>query len=107
MMARSKTANAYSYEALKVLQVYGKEEWDTLKWIGELASTYCAQGNFAAPADMEEVVLMGRKKTLGEEHPATLTSMNNLAAIFYHQRNLQGAATLLERVIEVRKWTFR
>jgi tetratricopeptide (TPR) repeat protein len=40
---------------------------------------------------------------LGDEHPDTLTSMSNLAVIYWHQGKLQEASDLGERVLEARR----
>ena len=42
-------------------------------------------------------------KLLGEEHPSTLTSMNNLASTYRRQGRLQEAADLEEKVLEAEK----
>ena len=40
------------------------------------------------------------QELLGEEHPDTLTSMNNLAATYWRQRKLEDAADLYEKTLE-------
>ena len=42
---------------------------------------------------------------LGNEHPGTLTSMNNLASTYRKQGKLQEAAALQERVLEATRRT--
>jgi hypothetical protein len=44
-----------------------------------------------------------RERTLGEEHPDTLASMNNLASTLSAQGDLPGARALQERVLEARR----
>ena len=43
------------------------------------------------------------KRVLGEAHPDTLMSMNNLASTLSHQGDLAGARALQEQVLEVHK----
>jgi phosphoribosyl 1,2-cyclic phosphodiesterase len=43
------------------------------------------------------------KILLGEEHPDTLTSMNNLASTYGNQGKLREAAELQEKVLEVER----
>jgi hypothetical protein len=40
---------------------------------------------------------------MGEEHPDTLTSMNNLASTLMNQGDLAGALVLQEKVLEARR----
>ena len=44
-----------------------------------------------------------RKRLLGEEHPATLTSMSNLASTLWNQGDLTGARALGEAVLAAQK----
>jgi hypothetical protein len=50
-------------------------------------------------------VLEARRRTLGKEHPGTLTRMNNLALTYLHQGKLQDAADLQEKELEARRRT--
>ena len=43
------------------------------------------------------------RSVLGEEHPDTLTSMNNLSGTLKAQRDLPGARTYQERVLNIRR----
>jgi hypothetical protein len=47
-------------------------------------------------------VLDVRRRVLGKDHPATLTSMNNLALTLREQGELGEARPLQERVLDVR-----
>ena len=47
--------------------------------MSNLAETLCAQGDLAGARKLQEETLAIRRRVLGPEHPATLTSMNNLA----------------------------
>jgi eukaryotic-like serine/threonine-protein kinase len=57
-----------------------------------------------ARAALEELVVLNRDG-VGEEHPDTLTSMNNLASTLWDQGDLNGARQLQEKVLEVRRRT--
>ena len=48
-------------------------------------------------------MLEGLRRVLGEEHPDTLTSMNNLASTLRAQGDAAGARALEEGVLEVRR----
>ena len=43
------------------------------------------------------------RQTLGDDHPDTLTTMNNLAATLRNQGDLAGARALQEQVLEARR----
>ena len=60
-----------------------------------------AQGDYTAARRIEERVLEARTRVLGEEHPRTLTSMNNLAATLWQQGDYGGARRIQQRVLEV------
>ena len=47
--------------------------------MGNLASTYWKQGRWKEAEQLQVQVSEMTKRVLGEEHPFTLTSMNNLA----------------------------
>ncbi|HEU4559770.1 MAG TPA: toll/interleukin-1 receptor domain-containing protein [Longimicrobium sp.] len=78
----------------------GEEHPETLKAMGNFASTRSARGDHAGAQELQERVVEARRRILGEEHPATLTAMNNLA----HTRSDRGdhaeAQELQERVVE-------
>ncbi len=44
-----------------------------------------------------------RRQVLGEDHPATLTSKNNLAGVLWDQGDLDGARALYDEVVEAHK----
>jgi len=67
---------------------------------GQYAS---AAGVYADAEKMEERSLEARRKVLGEGHPGTLGSMNNLAATYSQQGRWDKAEKLQEEVMEKRK----
>jgi hypothetical protein len=52
---------------------------------------------------LQEQVLRVRRRVLGEEHPDTLSSMNNLAGTLHAQGDLPGARMVLDQVLNVRR----
>jgi len=61
-----------------------------------------AQGDRAGARWLGERVLEVSRRVLGEEHPDTLTSMNNLALTLLAEGDRAGARRLGERVLEAR-----
>jgi hypothetical protein len=47
--------------------------------------------------------LAGRRRVLGDDHPNTLTSMNNLADIHHELGDLKGALDLHEQALAGRR----
>ena len=56
-------------------------------------------------ADLHEKVLEARRRTLGDEHPDTLSSMNNLAETYRALGRMKEAAALHEKVLEASRRT--
>jgi tetratricopeptide (TPR) repeat protein len=69
-------------------------------WLGLVAS---AQGNLPGARKIRERVLEVSRRVLGEEHPDTLTSMNNLSHTLWFQGDLAGARQIQEQVLDVRR----
>jgi hypothetical protein len=61
------------------------------------------QGDPAGARGLQERVLEVQRRVLGEDHPATLRSLNNLASTLRDQGDLAGARGLQERVLDVRR----
>jgi DnaJ-domain-containing protein 1 len=61
------------------------------------------RGAYAAARALQQQVLQALRRVLGEEHPDTLTSMNNLAATLRDQGELPGARALQEQVLQARR----
>jgi hypothetical protein len=51
---------------------------------------------------LQEEVLAARVRLLGEEHPCTLRSKNNLATTLWAQGDLEAARRLQEEVLDAR-----
>jgi len=85
------------------MKLLGTEHPDTLKSMGNLASTYSDQGRWEEAENLEVKVMDMRKKMLGAEHPHTLTSMANIAVTYWNQGRLNEAEELEVQVMEMRK----
>ncbi|KAG8792095.1 hypothetical protein FRC12_007206 [Ceratobasidium sp. 428] len=70
------------------------------------ALAYDKNAQWREAEKLEARVVDARKRALGEWHPDTLTSMNNLALIYQSQARWTEAETLHTRVLETRKQTF-
>ena len=60
-----------------------------------------AQGDYAAACLLYERTLAIRREVVGERHPDTATSLNNLGALLHTQGNLTGARPLFERALAI------
>jgi Tetratricopeptide repeat len=69
-----------------------------LLYVGRFESV---RGRYADARAVETQALNLARRVLGEEHPDTLRSMNNLAGILKAQGNLSGARALQERVLPI------
>ncbi|QRV81275.1 kinesin light chain [Ceratobasidium sp. AG-Ba] len=81
-------------------------EWQTQPSPNNAArygQVYYRLGKWKQKENMEAIVVDGRQQALGEEHTATLTSMNNLALTYTEQGRYRDAAKLQEQVVEIRK----
>jgi hypothetical protein len=61
------------------------------------------KGSYNTAEEMNRGALKGYSTVLGEEHPSTLTSMNNLALTFLEQGRWKEAEELGAQVVETRK----
>jgi tetratricopeptide (TPR) repeat protein len=79
----------------------GPEDLEVLSLNERLAGLLSDQGDFAAARRLQEGVLAAKARLLGEEHPATIESMGDLASTLRAQGDLAGARRLGERVLDV------
>ena len=61
------------------------------------------QGRFNDAESLYAKVLNARRITLGVEHPDTLASLNNLAALYRKRRRYREAEPLFKRVMDVQR----
>jgi Flp pilus assembly protein TadD len=81
---RAQTANDLHALNQQVVQLYG-------------------QGKYAEAAAVAREALSLTERVLGKEHPGTLTSVNNLAALYKAQGRLAEAEPLFKRALEARE----
>lgn len=65
----------------------GPEHLDTLRAMGNLATTLDAQGDLHAACQLQEKTLEACSRTLGPEHPNTLLAQANPAVVLYAQED--------------------
>jgi hypothetical protein len=61
------------------------------------------RGDSRSARDVHEQVLDARRRLLGDGHPDTLSSMNNLAETLRGQGDLEGARDLHEQALDARR----
>ncbi|KAF8143450.1 hypothetical protein K438DRAFT_1783749 [Mycena galopus ATCC 62051] len=94
-------------------KILGAEHINTLTAMNNLAITYQSLspfedaenllGQFEDAEQLELVVLEKRRKILSDEHPQTLTAMNNLAGTYYCLGQFEDAEKLQLVVLEKRR----
>ena len=61
------------------------------------------QGRYGEAIPLAQEVLLLRETTLGENHPAVATSLNNLAGLYEEQGNYTAALPLYEQALSIRE----
>ncbi|KAJ7840619.1 P-loop containing nucleoside triphosphate hydrolase protein, partial [Mycena leptocephala] len=87
-------------------QVLGDDHLDTLRAMGNLASTYNRLGKFEQAEELGVVVLEKRKQVLGDAHPDTLQAMANLASTYSKPGKFHKAEELEAVVLEKQRQAF-
>ncbi|KAJ7850251.1 hypothetical protein B0H13DRAFT_1905771 [Mycena leptocephala] len=90
----------------KQKQVFGDGHPDTLRAMGNLASTYSDLGKFHKAEELEVVVIEKRKQVLGDDHSDTLLAIGNLASTYHDLGKLQQAEELEVIVLETQRQAF-
>ncbi|KAJ7787055.1 hypothetical protein B0H14DRAFT_3163453 [Mycena olivaceomarginata] len=85
------------------IQVLGDNHPDTLRTIGNLASTYSDLGEHQKAKELQGIVLVKQKQLLGDNHPDTLHTMGNLANTYSNLGEHQKAKELEDIVLEKQK----
>jgi hypothetical protein len=83
--------------------VLGEKHPDTIRAMGNLASTWHQQGRSDEAEGLKIQVLELRKDVLGEKHPDTILAMANLASTWHQQGRSDEAEGLDIQVLELRK----
>jgi hypothetical protein len=68
-----------------------------------LAGTIAAQGDFSAARELLEDVLSTTCREYGEEHPDSITTMSNLAAVLWQAGDQNEAYALQRHVVEMKR----
>ncbi|WP_146763045.1 tetratricopeptide repeat protein, partial [Micromonospora noduli] len=73
-------------------------------YLADRAATFRqGQGQHATAITQFEQVLADRRRVLGDDHPNTLTSVNNLASAYHSVGRVEEATTLFEQVLAERR----
>ncbi|TFH54313.1 MAG: tetratricopeptide repeat protein, partial [Methanothrix sp.] len=72
-------------------------------FLNEVANFHQDAGRYEGAEPLFRRALEGRERVLGKEHPDTLTSVNNLAALLYSKGDYKGAEPLLRRALEAQE----
>ena len=87
-------------------RILGVKHPDTIRAMGNLASTYRHLGKFTEAEKLDSQVLDARTRILGVEHPDTIGAMKNLAAIYKKLGKFTEAEQLDIQVLELRTRIF-
>jgi tetratricopeptide (TPR) repeat protein len=86
--------------------LFGKETTKTIQAMHYIRWAFQSCGRLKEAQEIQEKVLEVRRCTLGEEHPETLRSMNNLASTYRQLGGrLKEVQELREKVLEVMRRT--
>lgn len=80
-----------------------KEENDSFDELHCLALQYGKEGNYQKQLELNEKCYNGRKKSLGETHPKTLLSLNNLSVSYNNLGNYFKGFQLSKKCYEIKK----
>ena len=80
----------------------GEEHLDTIRAMGDLASTYWSLGKYADAEKLEVKVLDMRNRLLGEDHPGTIFAISNLAISYESLGKYADAEKLAIKVLDMR-----
>ncbi|MFO1430671.1 MAG: tetratricopeptide repeat protein [Candidatus Competibacteraceae bacterium] len=79
------------------------EDSETADLLGWVARYDRERGDYRSAAELRGRQWEANRRLRGDEHPATLSSMNNLAVTLWAQGDLAGARTLQEQVLALRR----
>ncbi|KAL9024099.1 MAG: hypothetical protein Q9196_006760 [Gyalolechia fulgens] len=93
---------AFQKDGIFFLQGIG---YDCQWMAGRLSLVYHEVGRYQEALQLIERTVEAEKKTLGDEHPDTLSSIHNLVTVYTQVGRREEALPLSERLVEIRKRT--
>jgi tetratricopeptide (TPR) repeat protein len=90
-------------EGLEAAMTTGKARGTLEDHSDEVTSVLRGQGKYKQAEEMNRRALEGYEKALGKEHPATLTSVSNLALVLRNQGKYEQAEEMNRRALEGRE----
>jgi tetratricopeptide (TPR) repeat protein len=79
------------------------DDEERLQLATKCAATLFSDGRYEEAEELQVQVMQTRKRVLTDEHPDTLTSMNNLASTYWNQGRWEEAEELEVQVMQTRK----
>ncbi|KAI6747682.1 hypothetical protein HG531_008224 [Fusarium graminearum] len=95
------TDNIHSFKNISRINDWNKVDW--LEAVERFGFFFAKVGRWNDAAISRREVLKKRQRILGDEHPATITAMSNLAATLSDQGKLDEAASMQKEVLEKRQ----
>ncbi|KAL8943854.1 MAG: hypothetical protein Q9211_000821 [Gyalolechia sp. 1 TL-2023] len=93
---------AFQKDGIFFLQGIGQD----CQWMASrLSGVYHEVGRYQEALQLMERTVEAEKKTLGDEHPDTLSSIHNLVTVYTQVGRREEALPLSERLVEIRKRT--
>lgn len=99
-IAETAAASSHLVEVIAWLARF--ETVGALRTINRRALHRLREGDVIKAQELLDLELTATRRGLGEDHPATITSANNLGAVLGLQGDFSGARTLFEHALEVR-----
>ena len=95
-------AHAMRFQHPRLIQVDLEDEYSEgqLRDLHMIAYLNKAQGRLEEAREMYQRVVKGHEKVLGAEHPATLTSVSNLALVLQRQGKYEAAEEMNQRALK-------
>ena len=87
----------------EISQVSPQDELAEAERLNQRVIELYQQGKYDEAVPLAEQVLAIRQKILGDNHPATSTSLNNLAGLYESQGRYSAAEPLYQQALAIRK----
>ncbi|WKY47461.1 tetratricopeptide repeat protein [Eubacteriaceae bacterium ES3] len=104
-MGKMAEAKVFLSKSLELLKNTGNHEYIAISNLN-LANALMVEGELDEALSMIESSLLIFDEHLGKDHPLYLTSLNNLAAIYFHQKKYDKALEMLNNVEPLLKATY-